>query len=377
MSRLSVFVHLSYGLDAEKWREKYEAGLVPDEVPYGYHHAENRSYLIRFSSDKPENKVMNICRRAVSRILGFDVIHAWRNRKGIFNCDVIWTHTEREHLAVALLMMMLPRRKRPRLIAQSIWLFDDWKNIPVFKRLFYLALMKKADVLTVLSTSNLRVARKLLPKARVELVKFGISLDSFPISRSRNITSRPHKPCRVLSLGNDRDRDWNTLVTAFKNNDAFRVKIASSGVAQSLLKGVNNIEVVRPRSLHEIRNLYRWADVVVVPLRRNLHASGITVILEATTLGIPVVCTNVGGLRTYFPATEVNYVPPNQPDKLFDKVIEVIDNYGVMTERVHRAQQRIIKDRLTTEGFADRHCAITQDILYPTIGGSTRKTENY
>jgi hypothetical protein len=28
------------------------------------------------------------------RIVGFDLIHAWRNRKGLFAADIVWTHTE-------------------------------------------------------------------------------------------------------------------------------------------------------------------------------------------------------------------------------------------------------------------------------------------
>ena len=41
--------------------------------------------------------------------------------------------------------------------------------------------------------------------------------------------------------------------------------------------------------------LHAGADIAVVPLKANLHASGCTVIQETTLLGLPVVCTREDG----------------------------------------------------------------------------------
>ncbi|WP_443798338.1 glycosyltransferase, partial [Burkholderia gladioli] len=51
------------------------------------------------------------------------------------------------------------------------------------------------------------------------------------------------------------------------------------------------------------------ADVIVVPLRPNHHASGITVMLEAAAVGKPMIVSDVGGLRDYFPNDCAAYVP--------------------------------------------------------------------
>jgi hypothetical protein len=40
---------------------------------------------------------------------------------------------------------------------------------------------------------------------------------------------------------------------------------------------------------------------MIMSLKPNLHASGITVILESIILGVPVVCTDSGGLVLTFP----------------------------------------------------------------------------
>jgi hypothetical protein len=82
--------------------------------------------------------------------LGVDLLHACRNRVGMLNSDAIWTHTEREHLAVSLLLKLWRKTKRPRLIANSVWLADHWHDLPSWKEALYRWLMAEADVLTAL-----------------------------------------------------------------------------------------------------------------------------------------------------------------------------------------------------------------------------------
>ncbi len=41
---------------------------------------------------------------------------------------------------------------------------------------------------------------------------------------------------------------------------------------------------------------------MVVPLKPNKHASGITVMEEAALHGLPMVVTDTGGLKAYFDA---------------------------------------------------------------------------
>ena len=49
----------------------------------------------------------------------------------------------------------------------------------------------------------------------------------------------------------------------------------------------------------EMRDLFSRADLVVVPVRATTRACGITVVLEASAMERPVVCTGTDGLATY------------------------------------------------------------------------------
>ena len=77
--------------------------------------------------------------------------------------------------------------------------------------------------------------------------------------------------------------------------------------------GINNVTVRSVATADDVKALYEWADIVIVSLKPNLHASGITVILESIILGVPVVCTDSGGLRAYFSSWEICYVPVYAP----------------------------------------------------------------
>ena len=62
---LKIFVHLGYGQDAYGPREQYLAGRAPDEVPYGYHHAEKMGCVVEYSRDFRESRVANLFRRSL------------------------------------------------------------------------------------------------------------------------------------------------------------------------------------------------------------------------------------------------------------------------------------------------------------------------
>lgn len=119
-----VAVILRHGQSAESWSARYRDGRTWDETAYGYHLAGSVTRM-RWSRDYGENRTQNAMRRATRRVLGFDLVHAWRNRALLRWADVVLTHTEREHLAVAT-VGLLTRTRPPVRVAQSVWLWDTW-----------------------------------------------------------------------------------------------------------------------------------------------------------------------------------------------------------------------------------------------------------
>ncbi|HEY1794627.1 MAG TPA: family 16 glycosylhydrolase [Stellaceae bacterium] len=358
---IQVFVHLARGFGADHWREKWGRGEIVglnERLPYGYFWAEQEGCAVEYSQDAPESPLARLFRLGVRWLLGFDLIHAWRNRRGIGNAEIVWTHTESQHLAVLLLLWGRKPPRRPKVIAQSVWLFDAWPRLWAPRRRLFAWLMAGADALTVLSPDNLRQARALFPHQRSLMVPYGIAADGM----IRRPPRRAHRPLRILSLGNDRHRDWATLAAAVAASPDWELRIAAGRVPPELLRAAN-VTVVHPKTQDELATLYDWADLVALALRPNLHASGVTVVEEATVFGVPVVCTDTGGLTAYFAEPEIRYVPGDDPERLHEAIAALSGDDAERHRMVGRAQRRMIEAGLTSRDFARRHAELSYELV--------------
>jgi len=355
MSATKVHVHLFYGADPRFYRKGDDIGCL-----YGYHHAESDAFALSYSQDARERAPMRLMRRALKAALGFDFIHTLRNRDEILRSDVIWTHTEYEYLSVALLLLLNGRRKAaPALLAQSIWLLDKWPQYGMLRRWVYRKLIARADVLTTHASENAALCREYFDRDAVQ-VYYGLNTRDFPVRVPTQWT--PHTPVRIAAIGNDRDRDWNTLIKAFGNDARYTVRLATRRRIPASLRAPN-VDIAPAAGLVKQRELYDWADVIVVPLRPNTHVSGLTVMLEAAAVGKPMIVTDVGALQDYFTAAQAAYVPPFDPEALRQRVDRLVAAPEEGLRQAQAAARQLLTRDLTTEAFARQHVRITQDLL--------------
>ncbi|MFM0336645.1 glycosyltransferase family 4 protein [Paraburkholderia fungorum] len=353
-----VHVHLFYGADPRFYRPGDNIGCL-----YGYHHADSDAFRLTYSQDARESKPVRLLRRALKAAFGFDFIHTWRNRAEMLRSDVIWTHTEQEWLSAALMLLLSGRKAgadaSPLLLAQSVWLLDKWPSYGILRSWLYRKLMSRADQLTTLASENAELCQRYFNRDAKPLY-YGLNTRDFPVATPTAWT--PHTPIRIAAIGNDRDRDWETLIKAFGNDARYTVKLATRRRIPASLRAAN-VEIALFSGIKKQRELYDWADLIVVPLRPNSHASGITVMLEAAAVGKPMVATDVGALQDYFPAGEASYVPPFSPEALREAVDRLA---GSPLEGLHQAQAAAagLRSRdLTTEHYAMQHVRITQDMM--------------
>ena len=360
---VKVFVHLAYNFGARNWNLNYANGKllgINEPYAYGYHRAADFGFLVKYSEDQQESRLTKLFRLGVRYVLKFDPVHAWRNRKGIYDADVVWTHTESQCLAILLLSSFLRAKRRPKLIAQTVWIFDRWRKFPWPNRWLYTKLLSQADVVTVHSPENLKIARRLLPQVRSELVLFGIRAEEKVPPRRRPF----HDPIRIISLGNDEDRDWTALINAVKDWNKCELRIGSQKVSPRQIAGATNIRIVTAKSNCDLLRLfYDWADLAVVSLKPNAHASGITAIQEAALWGVPLICSNTGGLKAYFLDEEIKYVPVFDPQAIRGAIEEAaVDEQGRWA-RAKRAQDRMGPEGLSSHAYIKRHVELSRELL--------------
>ena len=124
-----------------------------------------------------------------------------------------------------------------------------------------------------------------------------------------------------------------------------------------------NVKIGSASGLAKQHELYAWADVIVVPLRPNFHASGITVMLEAAAVGKPMIVSDVGGLSDYFPHDTAAYVPAFDAQAMRQAADRFVAD-PVAALACARAAAACLRDRdLTTQAFAEQHVRITRDML--------------
>jgi glycosyltransferase involved in cell wall biosynthesis len=87
------------------------------------------------------------------------------------------------------------------------------------------------------------------------------------------------------------------------------------------------------------------------------------VIQEAAIRGVPVICTDVGGLRAYFDGDAIAYVPVGDAVAIRHLVRSLGSNRERRLQMALRAQARMGQDGLSSDAFVRRHLELSWELL--------------
>lgn len=226
----------------------------------------------------------------MGRLFGPHVRQAWRVAGEVANGDVVFA--DGEHTGLPLVVALRLRRKRNRVVMLGHFVSKRWKS-----RLIRLASYLERDVTLVLhSVVQERAARRATgDRWTVLLVPYQVDADFW----TRGECSRPPET-HIVAVGAEH-RDYETLINAVRGTD-LRVTIAAGShwarVESATDELPPNVTVFRePLGFADLRELYRSATVAVVPLENVPNQSGITVMLEAMAMGLPLIVTASQGQR--------------------------------------------------------------------------------
>ena len=91
--------------------------------------------------------------------------------------------------------------------------------------------------------------------------------------------------------------------------------------------------------------------------------SGITVVQEAVLAGVPVVVSDVGGLRSYFDGGEVRYVPPGDPVAFREAILNVSRDAEGAKAMAERAQAKMVASGMGAESYVGRHVELSRQLF--------------
>lgn len=161
----------------------------------------------------------------------------------------------------------------------------------------------------------------------------------------------------ILAVGNDGRRDYPTLIEAARLLP-WRVILITNCELPSLPSNVEHIHGGYAGGVSDakLRDLYRGASCVVVPLKPTFQPSGQSVTLQAMACGRPVVLTETRGIwsrETVRDRETLLLTPPGDAGQLVQAIRCVMENKEFAKNLGIAARNAVLRSA-TIQAFADR-----------------------
>jgi len=285
--------------DLSDWKRRHETGDAPAPLPYGVNALEHVGFSL-VGAQQAATALATKVRRVVEHRSGMTVERPLRAAPAVRRADVVLALLEREALLPGLLKArgVPPYRSTP-LVVWSCWLADDIARATSERRRWLRQRLASADLITHLSRHETDILTDFgVPRERLFPVTYGVSHEFY--SPDSSVT----RDIAVLAVGQDRGRDYATLVDAVRDTDLV-LDVVCKPENLAGLDLPRNVRVHGTVPLAAYRALLRRAQVVAVPTREMAYPTGSSVALEAASSGCAVVVTGTRAMRDYF-AQDVN-----------------------------------------------------------------------
>jgi glycosyltransferase involved in cell wall biosynthesis len=328
-----VTVQVLYGphVDASAWSERHARGEVPDALPYGLDRLGALGLPVVSSAPSTTPDLL----RAVIRKAGGGIDWAGRVQT-VPAADAVLAWDERSGVPTA-------SRADIPVVTGVIWATDAARR-PVLDRAIGRGLRRAAHVFT-LSTAQVAplVERHRLDPRRTSPITFGVDTDFFAPTAAEVDREL------IVSVGNDRDRDFPGVLAVFRRirerRPNSRLTIVSQMVPPSMVGNAPGVTVV-PRLPHvALRELVGGAHLNLVLTRPNLHGSGMTAALESAALSRPAVITATPGMQSYAPADGgVLLAPQGDVEATAQICLDLLSDPGAADQRGAAGRTSVVAD---------------------------------
>jgi|GEM_PF-869374 len=352
---MRVFVELSQDVDAASWGEKNARGLAPDATPYGLHRLESFGHQVRFAAPVTSSLGRRLGEATSGRLWDLQPVRTLMVAgDGLARtADVVLCMDERNGIPAALLCARTP------VVSGIAWLENPEEWSPAYRAVAGLALKRAAAVFVECSAMVAPLVDDFgVPAEKVHFVTLGIDADHFAPS------ARPAIGARVFTVGDDRMRDYDTLVDAFGRVHARRPEMTAE-VATTLPVQLPSewAQIHRRRMDQEVKGCYERAEVVALALRPTRQGSGLTVILETMASGRPLVVTDNPGLSDYVEHGVTGLLVPPEDPVAMANAIETLLADPDRAAAMGREGRRRVERHFTTAHMAQDLDSVLRDAV--------------
>lgn len=312
-----------------------KVGAAPREFFYGYFDLQERGFDVTLVDTRadPQGLYAHLAlnweilrNRIMSR--GFSVQRVAAVATELANADIAISVTDSFSISLGLHAHRL--KDRPFLIGGFMGLADLPAAVPSFARQYFERRIRQAvanlDHIYFLGTADrdASCAKYGIDPGQASILPFGVDTEFWSPCQNDG-----HAPPFVLAVGSDLNRDYQTLIDApIEASVRIITRLPITAPPKS------NVEILRGNLTGsaitdvQLRDLYRSATVVVVPLHDVYQPSGQSVTLQAMACGTPVVLTRTRGIWDAALQSGENclLVTPQAPDQTATAVNRLLSN---------------------------------------------------
>lgn len=328
---LDVVYRAASGIEA--WQKLQAKQNVPDLWPYGLDHLRSEFSTVN-AYDLSELSKMQAAWAAVKTM---------SLRRKLNSVAVCWD--ERTALRMAY------QQPTARMYSGVIWATDDRsRGENKIATALTRSALRKFEAVWCLSSAQVRPTAEWLrfDLERVHRVHFGVDSDFF----------RYHDPLPdsklIVSFGVDRDRDPMTLFAALDLVIKERPDVHAIIQTTSQAIPPKGVRVIGRVAHSQVRDLYRQSAAVAVATRDNLHASGMTVALEAMSSGRPIVISNTPGMDEYVNGRSAGRLTgPGDADQMASELLGILADRDLRREMGFNGRRQI-EENFNSKAMASR-----------------------
>lgn len=221
----------------------------------------------------------------------------------------------------------------------------------------YKNLINSSNSLFFLGKGEFDFAKSLYPEIKNKLHLLPFAVDTNFWKPDNKIIKDDY----ILSIGNDKARDWEMLINIAKRmpEEKFKIITKNIKILNSLLP--KNIEHIKGDwkdyflTDNEIRDFYRKSKMVILPIKQTLQPSGQSVCLQAMSCGKPVIISDYKGF--WDPNKIKNNVHLIISEHNIDSFVENIKNLNNNKEKIKKIShhaRKLVKNKYNIILFTEK-----------------------
>lgn len=203
----------------------------------------------------------------------------------------------------------------------------------ILKKIVNMEILRQVRRVLTVSPHQEEFLRQWLPTDQVSTILLGVNTRHFKPSGA----AKPEQPFKCLS-GGVWLRDYPAIFATAEKLREFP-DIEFHIVAPSKLKAGAAGNIIFHENIpdEQLMELYQSCHALFLPFK---DATANTFLLEGAACGLPVISSNIPGVRAYFPGAEAIRIDGNHPDDFAEAILQLKKNPSFLADMSRKAVAR-------------------------------------